>query len=132
MPFMCLACSVSFVCVSLVFTYCKKECLLMLYLEVVVLVDGASGVRGHVSHGCNVYILARKEEEIHTAALRHTVLRQLLVHSFLRLEQGLRKKTELWISQHSPVAASSDFKVQRWHPSHQTPLMRMSSCAHCN
>lgn len=63
----------------------------MFYLEVVVLVDGASGVRGHISHCCQVNILAGKEEKIHTAALCHTVLRQLLIHSFLRLEQSLEK-----------------------------------------
>lgn len=62
-----------------------------LYLEVVVLVDGASGVRGHISHCCQVHILAGKEEKIHTAALCHTVLRQLLVRSFLRLEQSLER-----------------------------------------
>ena len=68
----------------------------MLYLEVVVLVDGASGVRGHIGHGCQVNVLAGKEEEIHTAALCHTVLRQLLIHSFLRLEQGLWEKKQGW------------------------------------
>lgn len=63
----------------------------MLYLEVVVLVNGASCVCGHVSHGCHVHVLAGKYEEIHAAALCHTVLRQLLIHTFLRLKQGLRK-----------------------------------------
>ncbi len=63
----------------------------MSYLEVVVLVDGASGVRGHISHGRQIHVLAGEQEEIHTAALRHTLFRQLLIHSFLRLEQGLRK-----------------------------------------
>lgn len=62
------------------------------YLEVVVLVDGASGVRGDVGHGRHVHVLAGEEEEIHTAALRHTLLRQLLVHSFLRLEQSLKEQ----------------------------------------
>lgn len=66
----------------------------MLYLEVVVLVDGASGVRGHISHGGHVHVLAGEEEEIHAAALCHTLLRQLLIHSFLRLEQSLRKKNK--------------------------------------
>ena len=61
----------------------------LLYLEVVVLVDRAAGVRRHISHGCQVYVLTGEEEEIHTAALCYTVLRQLLIHSFLRLEQGL-------------------------------------------
>lgn len=62
----------------------------MMYLEVVVLVDGASSVRGHITHGCQVHVLAGEEEEIHAAALCHARLRQLLVHSFLRLEQSLR------------------------------------------
>lgn len=64
----------------------------MSHLEVVVLVDGASGVRWDISHGCQVHVLAGEEEEIHAAALCHTLLRQLLVHCFLRLEQGLRDK----------------------------------------
>lgn len=63
------------------------------YLEVVVLVDGAAGVRGYICHGCQVHILAGEKEKIHTAALRHTLLRQLLIHSFLRLEQSLWRKT---------------------------------------
>lgn len=63
----------------------------MLYLEVIVLVDRASSVRRHITHGGQVHILAGKKEEIHTAALCHTVLRQLLIHSFLRLEQSLWK-----------------------------------------
>lgn len=67
----------------------------MMYLEVVVLVDGASGVRGHIAHGCQVHVLAGEEEEIHTAALCHTVLRQLLVHSFLRLEQSLKEERDV-------------------------------------
>lgn len=62
-----------------------------LHLEVVVLVDGAASVRGHVSHGGQVYILAGEEEEVHAAALCHTLFGQLLVHSFLRLEQGLEQ-----------------------------------------
>lgn len=64
---------------------------LYLYLKVVVLVDGASGVRGHIGHGRHVDILAGEEEEIHTTALGHTVLGQLLIHSLQRLEQGLWK-----------------------------------------
>lgn len=64
----------------------------MLYLEVVVLVDGASGVRGHIRHGRQVHVLAGEEEEIHTAAMCHTILRQLLINSFLRLEQSLREQ----------------------------------------
>lgn len=66
----------------------------MLYLEVVVLVDGASRVRGHVRHGRQVHVLAGEEEEIHTAAMCHTILRQLLIHSFLRLEQSLREQNK--------------------------------------
>lgn len=78
--------SISFMCL-LTASVCGLRGLL--YLEVVVLVDRAAGVRRHISHGCQVYVLAGEEEEIHTAALCYTVLRQLLIHSFLRLEQGL-------------------------------------------
>lgn len=63
----------------------------MSYLEVVVLEDRASSVRGHIGHGCHVNILAGEEEEIHTTTLCHTVLGQLLIHSFQRLEEGLWK-----------------------------------------
>lgn len=62
------------------------------HLEVVVLVDGAASVRGHVRHGGQVHVLTGEEEEVHAAALRHALLGQLLVHTFLRLEQSLQQQ----------------------------------------
>lgn len=63
-------------------------------LEVAVFVHRAAGVRGHESHGGQVHILAREDEEVHAAALRHTLFGQLLIHSFLRLEQGLEEQNK--------------------------------------
>lgn len=62
------------------------------HLEVAVLVHGASRVRRNVGHGGHVGVLAGEQEEVHAAALRHAVLRQLLVHPLLRLEQSLAAK----------------------------------------
>ena len=59
------------------------------HLEVAVLVDGAPGVRGHIPHGGDVQVLAGEQEEVHAAALSHTVLGQLLVHALHRVEQRL-------------------------------------------
>lgn len=81
------------------------------HLEVVVLVDGAASVRWHVSHGGQVCVLTGEQEEVHAAALRHTLLGQLLIHSFLRLEQSLeqrRNKTSplnAWAGWARPCAA---------------------------
>ena len=61
--------------------------------EVVVLVDGASGVRGHVPHGGHVHVLAGEQEHVHAAATGHAVLRQLLKHTSLGLEQSLDTHT---------------------------------------
>lgn len=63
-----------------------------MYLEVVVLEDGASGVRGHSSHRRHVHVLTGEDEEVHAAALSHAVLAQLLVHPLLRLEEELRRE----------------------------------------
>lgn len=62
------------------------------YLEVVVLVDGASGAGRHFSHGGQVQVLTGEQEEIHAAPLGHTVFSQLLIHTFLRLKQELWKR----------------------------------------
>lgn len=64
-------------------------CVMCTYLEVAVLEDGASCLCGNVSHGGDVHVLAGEEEEVHAAALRHTVLGQLLIDSLLGLEQSL-------------------------------------------
>lgn len=63
-----------------------------LHLEIVVLVDGAASVRGHVSHGSQVHVLTGEQEQVHTAALCHARFGQLLVHAFLRLEQNLEQQ----------------------------------------
>lgn len=84
----------------------------MSYLEVVVLVDGASGVRGHISHGRQVHVLAGEQEEIHTAALHHALLRQLLIHSLLRLEQGLRKTQRIYHNLLHSHRVSTRFQFQ--------------------
>lgn len=51
-------------------------------------------MRGHVSHGGHVHVLAGEDEEVHAAALGHALLGQLLVHTFLRLEQGLEQQNK--------------------------------------
>lgn len=84
-------------------------CVMCTYLEVAVLKDGASCLCGNVSHGGDVHVLAGEEEEVHAAALRHTVLGQLLIDSLLGLEQSLGHRrgpkqdthtleSRLWIS----------------------------------
>lgn len=51
-------------------------------------------MRRHVGHGGQVQVLAGEQEEVHAAALGHAVFRQLLVHTFLRLEQELQETEE--------------------------------------
>ncbi len=65
----------------------------IVYLEVAVLVDGAAGLWRHIAHGGYIHKLVRKQEEVDTTALRHTVFSQLLKHTPLRLEQSLTTHT---------------------------------------
>lgn len=51
-------------------------------------------MQGHVSHGGHVHVLAGEDEEVHAAALGDALFGQLLVYSFLRLEQGLEQKNK--------------------------------------
>lgn len=59
------------------------------HLEVGVLVDGASGGGGDHAERCHVDVLVGEEEEVHAAALRHTLLGQVAIETDLRLEQRL-------------------------------------------